>query len=572
MSKRHRVGFSTLQTHKDFSTQQGSDLALVQALEATASYDVVLAACDATGHIVSVVVKNGHDIPATALSSLNGVHVAYCIRGPVTSTTALVFWPKQHRLRQLGIAKALAYVQEVVHGTASVTILGYPSTKDVVTALIEMVVHNSDVGRVRCRQASYVGGNGWCISFSKSWFERTNEPAPLGASILQLLLDVDDVELVSEYLSKSCENESHPKLYLLGPKLHACFVRTSYADAVHLPFVLLASLAGVSDDPICSPLPGSNALIQEAYIALHGSCNVATILTVPDGEAHNDNQATDAALQLLKSCLLLEASFGENACVPPRILSHVPGLTSFVYFPIMYVLQPAIAYAVQHNPHVKLGAFSVSAVAARMEGSFDQDMSPLAMAGSFLLRLLDDKCGWTLQRAINDMLEDTDGDCDSEAIICGICALSKFIEIPIEVVTDLARHVARATICLTLLPLTHSERTRQTQRFVIADALNFFHRAAPHHIGMLLAKLESQLGGDDDDPFYSVADVATVFLQLLETFQERWPGLDIGVCICIAQALHAALQGTKEPDPEILAALSRLTADHEVPTKRQRTA
>ncbi|EQC38250.1 hypothetical protein SDRG_04676 [Saprolegnia diclina VS20] len=414
--------------------------------------------------------------------------------------------------------------------------------------------------------------------------------------MLQLLLDFDDVKLLKWYLFKSCENESHPKLYLFGPKLHACIVRygyaqlapafhallkrwgrMSYADAVHLPFVLLASLAGVSDDPICLSMTDSDARqhLQAAYTVLRASCNVEEIMNVPCEDGDVDHQATDAALQLLKSCLLLEAYFGNAESLPSSILSHLPDLESWTDFPCMYVLAPAVAFAAHHNPHVALGAFSVHAVAKRVRGDFDHSMSPLAMAGSFLLRLLESPRGATLLSDILDMLGDTDGMCTNMPLICGICVLSKFIAIPIEQVTYLSDHVARATKCFVAqrdldgilpyycdgpVPATRSARIHLAWRYIIADALSFFNRAAPHHVGMLFEKLRGQLDGDDDyeENIKFPADVVAVMLPLLETFHVRWPNLDVGVRAGMAKSLHTALQGRARADSAVLAALSRL--------------
>ncbi|EQC38084.1 hypothetical protein SDRG_04514 [Saprolegnia diclina VS20] len=554
--------------------------ALVDVLDDASGYDLVLTTHDDTGRITSVVARDTDAIPSLVLRSLDNSDVVYFLCKHRQSTSALVFWPTQHRLRQLGIADALAYVQDVLSGAPDDTLLlGYASVKDMVAALVEMVGNDADLGHARRHNRGRVVNHCNSLKLTDVWLARTHEAEPLCASVLQILLDLDHVSLLQQCLDLSAENEDHPKMHLVGPKVHACLARygwatlapavdmllarwgaTSPANTVHIPFALLASLAGVADEPICPPLehqPNARGQIAAAYGTLRAACKVSTVISMCP-EYPNNNAATDAAMQLLKNCLLLEAYLTPNANVqgtlPAPILACIPRNDDS--FPSMFVLSPAIAFAVAKNPRVSLGSWTVRDVAHRVHGCYDIFKSPVAAAGNLLLRLQLDDGGATLCGEMDTMLDATDDDMKF-GIVSGIIALAARHTIPARLIEYLARVVATATTCLLTtasaldivvpyffqgpVPVDKEERELETRRYIMAGALGFFNEVAPHCGDYILTQLDTVLENAEGTAL-PIERAVRVLLPLLEEFTQRWPKLAVDLRDEMLAALQARLQ------------------------------
>ncbi|EQC26565.1 hypothetical protein SDRG_15595 [Saprolegnia diclina VS20] len=152
-------------------------------------------------HMFAVIALDGADIPETALQCAKELsHAAYRepnLRPPRRKHTMLAFWPKSYRLRLVGITTSVAHVEAVRQNDAGTSLLGYRTTR---------------------------------LAEASSWSGRkqTRTKLKLYACIDRFGYDA------------------------LAPSVHVLLRRraaTYRTAAAHLPFQLLASLAGVAENP-----------------------------------------------------------------------------------------------------------------------------------------------------------------------------------------------------------------------------------------------------------------------------------------------------------------------------------
>ncbi|EQC38253.1 hypothetical protein SDRG_04679 [Saprolegnia diclina VS20] len=376
---------------------------------------------------------------------------------------------------------------------------------------------------------------------STTRLKKTHEPELPAATMLQLLLDANSVDVIDEYLRHSCQNHDHPKMHHIGPKLHAClttygwsalgsavqamlqrWVATSPPEILHLPFVLLASLAGVLDDPICAPLdhPRLPEVVQAAYVALRSACDAAKALDDQRNfRGRKGDRSWDAALCTVQCSLLIEAYVRDstlslwwkcNTRLPPILLSMVyaywapNGLMAAmtekhaVSLYHEHVLLPAIGLAVITNSRVSIAPY-VPAKTRRIDWILSRSKSMTANLGNLLYHA--SRCndprdvygvyGWYLAAFTEG--GDVDDEDDRCWLLSTVCSIAKRIPILSRNLTEVATCVAKAVDCLTLrpgtldylvpmacddaVPLDEKLRHEYSCRRCVADALGFFNAA-----------------------------------------------------------------------------------------------
>ncbi|EQC38251.1 hypothetical protein SDRG_04677 [Saprolegnia diclina VS20] len=575
-----------------FADLRGRALALVNALDTSGEYDYVLATYTEKPPKFIVRPPNAL-IPPKVLQGLDET-----TRDFGGSSCTLLFWAKRHRLRFLGgFQPALAYARSVVQGGADED-LGYPSNDALILALIEVASGIDDKGQ------DDVGISSMAPTTTATMTAKgikTHEPELPGATMLQFLLDVNNIDLIDEYLRHSCQNHDHPKMHHIGPKLHAClttygwsalgsavqamvqrWVATSPPEILHLPFVLLASLAGVLDDPICAPLdhPRLPEVIQAAYVALRSACDAAKALDfdVLSRGRRCKPIAMDAALHMVKCSLLIEAllrdavvvssSWALDKSLPPVLISMVHSYWAPVGIMAAmtgdarsknfqnHALLPAIGLAMELNPRVDYAPYVLKPFDhPESDGSSDASLSIAAATGSlfYFATARKDKLETFYDFFIELGFHEND---HMLWLVRAICNVSKRLTMRSKHVTDLAKLAAKAMRSVTLapgeldnvvrsyggdaVPLDDELRHEYTCRCSISDALGFFNDVAPFHVGLLINKLQKYLRGSHVAPLRA----ASVIVPLLQDFGSRWPILALSVRNDIAEALRVHLADT----------------------------
>ncbi|KDO28133.1 hypothetical protein SPRG_20293 [Saprolegnia parasitica CBS 223.65] len=578
-----------------FKALSKADTAFVRALDASGCYDYVLA--EASSHaypyVFSVIAPDGADIPAMVLAGATGF--AHTVLGKPNphpqhrKLSMLAFWPRSYRLRLLGIKAAVAHVEAVMQGDAEPSLLGYSTKMQLVEALVYMVGAQTDSG-----SKYHWDGERRPVAernpmLSHFWYDNSTDAEPMTARLLQILLDLNDFRLLDVFLTRLMENEVHPKMDRIWLKFHACVARFGYdalapavhrllkrwatssrTAAAHVPFWLLASLAGVAADPVCAALehPEARDRIQCAYRILWDHWDVPSLFREPETIGRFDvtcSLATDARLHLIKNCLLLEDYLTRRAPSPLETCLPVPVVDA-----INECLAPASILDSMPDDYAAMTYIAAPAIVGprhlpvRALASFEHRLTVVdsvdAILGNLLLHAI-------YSDADDDELLAYVGSLRSGmgfptcTLVAALCAFLKLRSVARRTLDVFATVICRVTDCLYtprgdvlayLLPHYFNRSDVAVQyptstlfavcEALLADALGFFATYAPQRAPLLVRQVRSM--AELASRSRHLVSPAAVLVPLLSDFAQRWPTLPLTVRDQLADIVRPLVQAT----------------------------
>ncbi|EQC39493.1 hypothetical protein SDRG_02934 [Saprolegnia diclina VS20] len=283
---------------------------LVHALITAGSYDVVLVQCSATPHATTLIVDSLSipfaNVPSTVQRNLVGKRI-----GTIVNTRAilfeptkfLAFWPKRTRPAVVGLPTALASLRLVVESpvvdSADDRLFGTFSPSELALAVVPFF------GDDQSHEAD----------------KAPRPPLPEDKSHFEILCDalaaLGDVAVTSHFIAEHLTLTDTMTIERVATWLHATLTTvgwgplvtalvtmlarwcTHHAMSFGPVFQLVASLAGVVDDPVCPPLDVAFAaeLIKPCWSA------IMAVFNAPSDEFYD----YDDMSSILTPAMLLEA-------------------------------------------------------------------------------------------------------------------------------------------------------------------------------------------------------------------------------------------------------------------------